>query len=53
MESTKRLFNALSVENYAAASKHVQTAANDVINKRVEEAKEKVRNQLSDTYGAE
>ena len=53
MESTKKLFNALSVENYAAASKHVQNAAAEVISKRVEEAKQKVRTELSDTYGVQ
>ena len=47
MEPTQKFIKAIAVENYSAAKQSLQSSVQQILAQRVEEAKEKVREQLS------
>ena len=52
MESTEKLFDALKGEDFRKARGHIGDAVQDIMNKRVEDAKDAVRQTYSDEYGS-
>ena len=51
MESTEKLFDSLKKEDFRKARGHIGDAVQDLMDKRIENAKEAVRQQFSDEYG--
>ena len=52
MESTEKLYDALAKEDFRKARSHIGDAVQDLMDKRVEEAKDAVRQKYSDEYGS-
>lgn len=52
MESTERLFDAIASEDFRKARGHIADAVEDIMNKRIEDAKDSVRQEYSDEYGS-